>query len=59
MTPFVCGSSVYEDARGYIADEYRPIVDLYLVSEGSTQNIRCPLLGKKVLFIDITCNIYT
>ena len=26
QAPFICSSSVYEDARGYVADEYRPMM---------------------------------
>ena len=59
QTPFTCGASVYEDTRGFIADEYRPSLTCTLCQPDPLKTSDAPCYGKKVLFIDITCNIYT
>ena len=55
MTTFACGASVYEDPRGYIADEYRPSLTCTLCQPDPTRTADAPYSGKK--FHSLTSHI--
>ena len=47
MTTFACGSSVYEDPRGFIADEYRPSLTCTLCQPDPLRTADAPFSGRK------------
>ena len=55
QTPFICGSSVYEDARGFIADEYRPSLTCTLCQKDPLRTSDAPYSARK--FFSLTSHV--
>ena len=55
QTTFACGASVYDDPRGFIADEYRPSLTCTLCQPDPLRTADAPFSGRK--FYSLTSHV--